>query len=368
MIRHLQVFFIAVALVSANLAHSGCLEDGVRQNALNVIEREQALSRAAAQTQGRVVTEKTPFQGTSFLHEAPTQKLGKTTLQQTKAGKEINYFIDQDGGVHTFAKDSDFTPKNLFAVRAEGKIHQVQEVGRIRYDSKAKKYVLEADESYLTPVQRQQSAKKMKDVVPENAASAAKQKMLTCLDILNKQNAGKGFVLDRLKAENLVTTSAIISTELLGAGRLQSQEGLEVVAADLIGGNLSTMAMAGVGKYLVVNNRGLGTAIGTRAVTSLGLIELQRGVYNAVLTDEDPKSNARSQELSTFNQIHFLARLPINHWIDEGLVKKLPQYLFESCQKGAKLNVFWSPTSIRIYERYASAVIYYGARSAIIQE
>ncbi|MBL7715043.1 MAG: hypothetical protein JNL01_06205 [Bdellovibrionales bacterium] len=363
-IQQFLCFMVAFGL--AVPADAGCLEDNILKHVDSAIGQEGNLEKAGSAQ--KVIVDQSPLKGSSYLHEAPTQKLDKAALQKTKTGNEVRYFIDQDGGIHTFAHDSQFNPEGLFAIRSEGKIHQVQEVGRLRYNSQQKKYVMEADESYLKPVERKAAAKQSKDLVPDNAASAAKQKMLSCLDILNKQNAGKNFVLDRLKAENLVTTSAIVSTELLGAGRLQSREGLEVVAADLIGGNLSSIAMAGVGKYLVVNNRGLGTAIGTRAVTSLGLIELQRNVYNAVLTDEDPKNNSRSQDLSTFNQVHFALRLPINHWLDEALVKKLPQYLFESCQKGAKLSVFWSPTSVRIYERYASAVIYYGARSAVLQE
>jgi len=190
-------------------------------------------------------------------------------------------------------------------------------------------------------------------------------RVLDCANILAKQVSVKSTFWDRLIGDNLVVASAFAVTEMAGAKRLQSTDGQQVIAADMLGTNIYSATSALVGSYLVNTQKSLPISLITRAGMGLGMIEVQRGIYQVTL-DKNPEDRANA--IAAFDQAYLFARLPVAHYTDKFIMKQLPELLFDSCKKGGKLSVIITPRSVRIMERYGMAILYFGLRSAIIGE
>lgn len=325
--------------------------------------------------------------GKSLTHASPTkvdvQTLGLRSLDKSditglKKGEKRNYVITQNGQMQISpeaVKMSDDTILVSNEVASNGLPNRsaVIETGELFFDSTKKQYFFQpkhavdvsTDETAIL-LERVNSldpgSKVLKGAPPPNTPVS---KAIECLDVLSAQNKGKNFVLDRVIADNAVTTTAILNSELMGAGRLSEQKGQEVVIADLIGTNINSIIGASIGKHLVTKDMSLATSLGTRAGVGLSMIELQKQVYQQVLTDD---AKERSETIANFDRAHFGARLFVNHYFDKFVVNTLPKIIFESCQKNSKMQIFVGPRAIRLYERTGSAMLYYGARDAIIGE
>src|SRR5262249_41074522 len=130
-----------------------------------------------------------------------------------------------------------------------------------------------------------------------------------------------------------------------------------------LGNNFGTLVGGTMGRALVLQDVSPTAAIAVRGVTSMGLIQVQKGIHKQVMT---PEHRASADAIANYNTAHFAIRLPINHGIDQAFVKWLPTALFDACKGGGALRVFVSSRMIRIYERGVSAIIYYGGRQVAV--
>lgn len=309
------------------------------------------------------------------LHLRSLQRADTEALQK---GEKRSYVITQDGNLHITpnpVKMSDDTILISDNVAKGGLPNRsaVIESGEMIYDSASNKYVFQP--KHAVDVNTSQAEGLLKDVTKvDPGAKVAKGKppigtpqsqAANCLDILSAQSKGKNFVLDRLIGDNAVASAAIISTEMMGAGRFEDQRGQEVVMADLIGINMGSLVSSQLGKHLVLKNANLPTSLAARTGVGLTMIEAQKQIYQQVLTEDAVE---RSEDIANFDRAHFAGRLLINHHFDKFVMNSLPKMIFDSCQKNSKMQVFISPRAVRLYERFGSSTIYYGARSAIIGE
>lgn len=296
------------------------------------------------------------------------------TIASLKKGDEVHYVLDGKGQMLSLNKSESFSPESLWYMKNKGsdQANMVKEAGTISFDQAKKQYVFKPSYSAdLAQSERQEmmdQAQKLlntKQVKLLDDVRMTGSKTIDCLDVLSSQSKGKNFIVDRMISDNAVLTTAILTSEIAGAKRLATQDGRDVVAADYVGTNLSVLINGTLGKHLVLNNAGMLTSLGTRTLTAMGMIEMQRNVYNTML-----KTNAeeRASDIASFDRAHFVGRLFINHYFDQFLVKKLPELVFNACQRDSKARVFISPRAVRIYERYSSAMIYYGLRSAVVGE
>ncbi|MGZ3699959.1 MAG: hypothetical protein ACXVCH_17840, partial [Bdellovibrionota bacterium] len=246
----------------------------------------------------------------------------------------------------------------------------VRESGTLRYDPKAKRFIFEPEygidlshsetDEILARAEKDHGIRASRVANPDLAES----RVLNCMDVLLNQASGSSLAIDKLVGDFAVTSIVVTTDQLAGGARLSTKEGRRVFLADLLGGAVTNLIGSSVGKSLVVSNSGLAASLATRAGVGFGLTQVQNKITEAFVggQSETPKNIAR------FNDVHFAARVPINHFVDTELIQKVPWMGFDACRKGSLAKIFISPRAIRIYERGISAIIYYSARKATIHQ
>jgi len=318
--------------------------------------------------------------------EAHFVEIDPSVIEAAKNGAKFRYVVDGADEVRLIREWPQFTEDALWFLKdvSDGEANKstlVKESGEFTYDPETKGFRLKPDYSIeLTEAE----AKASLDHVSEKTSiqferqgkkKNSKKKLLDCLAILAANQAGKSFLFDRIIAENVVMGSVILVQDALGAGRLSTKTGRDRVVADFAVNNASTMISSPIYSKLLINDQGLALQLGTRAAVGMGLIEGQRQMYKFILPgnakkdkEKDKEKNDYVDRLTRFNQIHFLAKIPINHYLDKQILQTLPMKLVGACQRGAKLKVLVSPRAIRIYERFGSTMIYYGLKNAIVDD
>lgn len=308
------------------------------------------------------------------VKELATESIDAKSIVALQKGEKIPYIIDDTGQMLKLKKNETFDPKTLWYFK-NGRSDQasmIKEAGTLSFDSGKKQYVFKP--TYNVDLAGSEKAEMLAKAKATLGSKQVKllddtrfvgSKTIDCLDVLSAQSKGKNFVLDRMISDNTVLATAILTSEVAGADRLSTEDGKDVVMADFIGTNINVLINGALGKHLVINDAGLMKSLGMRTLTGFGMIEMQRNVYNTVLENN---AQERASDIATFDRAHFVSRLFINHYFDKFLVNKLPELVFNACQRDSKSKIFLSPRAVRIYERYASAVIYYGLRDTLVGE
>ena len=304
-----------------------------------------------------------------------------------KNGEKLNYVVGGDGehylisGVHNFSDDVLWIAKNTSKnkeVASAG--FMVREAGSLTFNKATKKFEFNSQYGVSVPTEdamalskkiEKETGYKVEVKKVETGGKAAESKAYECLDVLSAQNSGKNFILNRIVPDNSVAIGGIAVGEALGAGRLQTESGRDVVTADLIGTNLGVVVGGYIGSKLVMSNSSFLTSLGTRAAVSMGMINVQKHVYEAVLSED---ATERAEKIATFDQYHFGGRLMWNHMFDKFMVGNtkgafnLPNMIFKACQNNSRMKFLVNPQSVRFIEKGASAAVYYGLRQSIIGE
>lgn len=304
--------------------------------------------------------------------------LGSADVAKLSAGTKLNYLLGEDGSIYVTIEELNMpSDKLVIAAQASGKaLHGgnsvlVHEAGELRFDSVGRKFTFRP--TYGFDSSEIETNELINNVTTNNPGlrvtyqanpKIPRSRAVQCLDILSAQSAGRNFLLDRLISDNLVMTSAIIGSEMAGAHRLDNEHGQRVVVADIIGNNIGSSFASVIGKNLVLKNSNFATSMAVRSGMGLGMIDIQKDVHKIVLNEQGQDHTA--EDIAAFNRVHFFARLPLNHYIDQFFVKTLPNLIFDTCQTSPTKTLLISPRSMRIYERYSSSILYYGLRGAII--
>lgn len=315
--------------------------------------------------------------------EVEARSIGVDDIQRLKAGEKLNYIVtnDQHFVVKTapaLADDTVFLAKGTKNSEVTTG-SMVSEAGQISYNPTTKKfefnknYGISASDKDLKELAGKVSRETGEtiEIKPSGGAKTAASKTYDCLDILSAQSSGKNFILNRIVPDNAIGIAGIAVGEALGANRLNTDQGREVIAADLIGTNINVLVGGYIGSKLVLSNASFLSALGTRAAVSMGMIEVQKNVYENMLTTS---SNERAEKIATFDQYHFAARLGWNHMFEKFLVGNtsskfnLPNMIFKACQNNSKMKLLVNPQTVRFVEKGASAAVYYGLRKSIINE
>jgi hypothetical protein len=186
---------------------------------------------------------------------------------------------------------------------------------------------------------------------------------MDCLDIMASRNQGKGFFLQKLATDNGLYFTGIAVSELAGAGRTKTPEGREVVAADLVGTNLGSVTHSLLGLALVNSGASFPVSFAARSTLSVGLIFLQSDVVYPTFMSKNAEQRATS--IRNFDLGWMAGKMALNSWLDKYIIQELPGRLFDSCVKGSKVSVIFSPGMVRIYEKTGSTALYYMTREAI---
>lgn len=302
-------------------------------------------------------------------------KVDRKTLAVISEGKPVNYVVDSNGEIYLVPSSANLSEGTLWLVRnsdSPDELHMIREAGTLQHQGKSGYLFRPAFslDSTSKEVEEQLakfegSADGAKAIRRQALASEEQQKVLSCMDLLTNRNSMKSAVFDRMLADNLVLTSAIATSELAGANRFGTSDGRQVVLADIIGANVNSILGGMLGKHLVSRNAGFVTSMATRTAMAMGMIEVQKQIYQQVLEN---KAEERSETIANFDRLYFFARLPVAHYTDKFIMKQLPELLFDACKRDSKITLVITPRSVRIVERFASTFLYYGVRSAIIQE
>lgn len=312
------------------------------------------------------------------IEKLALQELDSKKLKEIKNGSQkYNYIVAENGEIHVttekldFPKDKLIIAGNKTSVTGQPDIPLlVREAGELSFDKKAKGVVFKPTHSFESnELASKALTDKVKDLDPAIKAQvlqpskAPASKVLKCLDIVSSQSNGKNFLLNRMIADNAVAVSAITTSEMMGAGRMNTEEGRKLLIGDLVGGNANTILGSVVGLKIVKKDLNWYQSLGARAGMGYSGVQVQKAFHQSMVSQE---SSEAVNAIANFNTAHFIARLPINHYFDKFVVNQLPNMIFNACQRNPALAVAISPVSIRMYERYASSVIYYGLREPLV--
>jgi hypothetical protein len=309
----------------------------------------------------------------------PLDDFSGATLKQVESGKKLYYVSSEDGRIFTSSSPFTFPNDKVMVVSTprggltgtDAAVNFVaREAGEITYDTAQKslvfrpKYGLHAGDAETREIISNVSAiNPGVRTVYQASPAIPHSRVIQCLDILSAQQNGRNFVLDRVIAENAVLVAGVGAGEMLGAGRMKTSQGQLVIAGDVAGTTINTIAGASIAKQLVLKDANFATSMAVRTGMGLGMIEAQKYVHKAFMA---PEQQQVAEDIAAFNRAHFFARMPINHVVDNFMIKTLPRLVFDSCQRNSRLTAAISPRAVRMYERGASAVLYYGARQAIV--
>ncbi|MCM2278630.1 MAG: hypothetical protein NDJ89_11205 [Oligoflexia bacterium] len=313
------------------------------------------------------------------LLELETGELDTKALEQLKAGKTLSYFVDAEDRVHLVKGEANFPRDALLAIaNQERSVFAVEEAGTLRYDNAARTLRFRPsrggglsagqDQALLARLTREHPGLRV-----ERATRSGQERaqMLRCLDVLDAQASGKGYMLNKLLVDNAVFAAVVVGSDaFLGSNRFGTERGREVLKAELIGNNIGTLVLGNLTKHLMTSGQSFLPPITTRYGAGLLMTGVQTGIYSQVLQED---RGERSTSIAAFNALAFGPLRSISaHYIDEFMIERLPVLLHEACSQGGPaaqaIRIFLSPAAIRIYEKVGFMTLYYGSRQAIIGE
>lgn len=330
----------------------------------------------------RDATNPTPSQSYLIQNSA---RLDRKMLEKVKGGKALHYFVDDLDQMQITDEALDLSGDSILFWKmatpsGQGQVVRVQEAGKLVYD--AGKRRLEFQPLYGGSVRHNSEGRswveQLADAKLENESGQALStlvkanprldhvKTLQCLDVLQARQKGKGFVLNSVIGDNIVMTGAIVSGELTGAGRLNSKHGREIVTTDYLASNISWILNGYLRRTLSLKNVDFMSYASTRIPSNFLLIEVQREIFSAALTDDGER---RATNIRNYNAGWMFAKLPMSYYFDRYLVNTLPLQLYGACSGGAKaIKVVFHPGMVAIYEKTFSAFMYFQGRKAIVGE
>lgn len=345
------------------------------------LRRENVLTNSVVRINGELPRE-------IKVLDLKTHRLAEKDVEHLQQEKNLWYIKDAHGDVHISEVRPDVVDDAIHIIKSGAGVDSgaakannivASEIGQLSYSKKTKQF--QFNPSYgigIPPRSSQELAAQFgklggKDaqVVQLTNKKIPQTKAYDCLDILSAQTAGKNMILNRLISDNVVTIGGIGIGEALGNGRTKTQEGREIIAADLIGTNINVFVSGYIGSKLVLNNADFIAAVGTRAAVGMGMIEIQKNVYENTLSS---KPQERAEKIAQFDQAYSAGKLVWNQAFEKALVGgwgqkfNIPNMIFNACQSNSKMKVLINPLSIRFMERGAFAGIYYGTRMAVVNE
>ncbi len=312
--------------------------------------------------------------------EGSSSPLNARHLLQSRT-TEMPYFIDSAGKVHVMPKPISASDDALGLIykTSDGKAVIPLETGTFKFNPKTNQYVFRPNYIIDENLAQSLSQNYMDDVAPQSpggnfsrssapltAKTSAQTKIFNCMDILAAQQAGKGGLIDRVIAQNVTFAGAVAITELSSAGRLQTEQGRQVIMADLIGYNVGAVTAGIVYPWMTNANLSISEAFAGRIAVAAGLYEVQGKLYEGFIS-ENPGEQA--EKLSAFNKSYFLGTLPMYHYLDVFIQTELPKMIFSACLNNRGITqIVFGPRSVRIYERTGSIILYLSARDLVIGE
>ena len=305
--------------------------------------------------------------------------------REAETGQFPQYVVSEVGHVYVVDGRFDFGDPSVLWVAAHTDRHEVTESflikdhGILHYDPAIRKFSLRTEGGLaLSPEEiveisnsvREQFHGGEKRVVRVDDRKREKSEVLTCTQIESSRRQGKNFLLDAIVGENIVNSAAILSGDyFFNAHRLDNKEGLQVVFADFVGGNINSAISAQVNRKLVLRGANEKIKAGVNSGLGFGAAPLiQQQVHQMVFAmggNDDQKAKERSKKLYWFNIGHSLFKLYPNSLINRKLIEA---ELVDACLKGKVTRVLVSSSALRIYERTLSAIFYYGSRKLIVDE
>jgi len=317
----------------------------------------------------------------AFIHRVSLREFDREAIRELKESeKSFHYVIDVDDQIFLLHDENiPGIPKEpLWIAKMEpdaaSKLPRsliIKETGTVRLVDGNPEFQLkhgidlsakEADEAFIQLRNKYPEAQLRHQTNAMNTES----RVMNCMDIMSGQLAGKSFVKESIVAGNLISIGSIGAAELLGAGRLKGDDGLQLVGADLLGSNAIMLISGVTSRTIALSGMSYLPRLGSRALLGLGTTRVQDQIYKSVLPGED--ANERAEALTRFNTVHFFVKLPLNELMDQTFLTKLPVTLFDACRKGGVIKLVLSPQSVRIFEKSVSTAAYFILRGVFVNE
>lgn len=310
------------------------------------------------------------------VQEAPLQEISPELLIAVREKKKrFRYLKDGSGQYHLTEAPLNGDLEAFWAARnstsGSGDLFIVHEAGEFAFDSASGKFTFRPEYALdLDPEETRTALKTLQEKHSDHqfsrldAPGSADTRVLDCLSLFEKNNQNlKRFVFDRLAMGNAVDFAAFSITD---PERLKDGD---LIFAEFMGSNVNSAISAAISHTVAGSNLSTAKSLALWTVAGEGFILLQDQFYRRTLDDDEEgteTASSKADALTTYNFVHNHVKIPINYAVDRMLLKKLPNYIFNQCRKGSKLQIYMSPTMVRLYERGASAVFYYGGRAATV--
>ncbi len=305
------------------------------------------------------------------------ENLSGKHLSKLVKGKKYRYFIDQHDQLHIVDGELKLPRNELLVVRDVSKAKQpsyvVREAGILEIAEHGKKPVLRREYGIQpTPEEMESVLKQIKERDPtlgvEYAARTGDRAVtaLSCAEVLASQMGGKRFILHNLLTSNVINLLAIGMRELATGGEtIKTEKGRTILITGLLTGNVANLVGASLAKTLIVGNVSNSASYGARIALGATLTEAQGQVFRGVMGDS-ASDKKEAEALVNFDRAYFYGKIVVNQHVDKFFIEQLPGMLYDSCKKNGGLKFYMGPGFIRLYERFGSAIFYFGARQAVV--
>lgn len=313
-----------------------------------------------------------------------TIHLDATKFDEMDKGKIFGFVLDQDDKLRYLDKPLELKKTRLWVGKEIDdpfkKDFLIKAHGSFYYDEATKKYTLKtnslidlsADEAKKIKAEAEKLLGAKGAVADVDALTPAQH--LKCADILAGSKTGKGFLLNSYTSNNAVFFSTIFASSLFGEGIASTPQGRDIATADWLAMNIGIGVGGSISKYMIVKNFSTVKRFPVSLATGFTLMQMNNQLYKVFDNGDvepveggenatvDASSDEYMKKLARFNMgWFFLKSVPVGMITDTFIAKKLPRYLTNRCLAGKAISVFVSPKMVRIYERYASSILYYGA-------
>jgi len=188
------------------------------------------------------------------------------------------------------------------------------------------------------------------------AEGGSEARVLECAKILDKNTQGRKFILDALFTQMGLTAGGIAIT---APERFLNSSHLNVLAADFVSPLVNTTARSATSYFMLSRNQTALRRYAVRLGTVAGSAGVQTGVYELF---DVPKSSG----IGAYTLGYSVLMIPKGDLVDRFVLQKLPRLLYDSCLKGSRLQVIYSPKMVRLVDGLVFTAIFLEGRKAIV--
>jgi hypothetical protein len=304
--------------------------------------------------------------------------MSKEVLRDVRNGKPYTYYIDTADqvhfieGRHIIDRPGDFLilknpgTEEALIIKESGTFNYLQNEKNYKFSPKKSWAISEAESASL--IDDLEKANPELKFTRETNLELGKSRVFSCTEALSAQKKGRSFIWNSLVSSNVVSIAGMVTQELSGNHLLTDPNKRNLVYADLISNNITTLITSPLVKQAIVSNASISKDFLIRTGSDyLTNAFIKKPLYDVMTPKKDEEKESLGQKLVPYDTGFGILRFFPKRALDQFMVNKLPDLMLKSCLKGDAWVATVGPKMIRIADRYSWGLIYLSGREKYLE-